>query len=519
MDHSISSGDDDRDLVRGSARRSEGSTNDGRQNSRQHNFYNKQRHNSRDYDARSHSSQKSDPNSETSGRGDPTHYNPSANSSVGSHGSGGGDSTRGFPLHGHVNFRHTSMSATHLLNGDPAHQFPPSLYQPSADAPKSDTATVCSGSMLEDIEDVGSHYDGDSTHTSNSKQHHHHYPPPSSILRRSDSKEGNRLVDFAERSQAVFPKQSKPTGQSVGTSQESSSASNNDDEASVGNTTQHGKGMRPPLSRHWLMQHHGTSPFRTGSVKSGGSTAGSDVVVNVGSDCGGSLTDVQSTLSQEDAALLSMVNSENSGEATLVIGSAAAGAKTDAIDTGGNTTIAMGAAASEDDEKKPHPLLCDQSDSKSGGRISPGGTIYRGRGLRRYQGRFYALPLKRFHQGGVHLHSDNEPEGNSITTNDRLHQSSNQQQVQQYNEDGDNYQWEDRHGGNGGDDYQRGSENRNYYSRSSPRHERDYNRDRNRSRSRSRSPPVEDRKRESRRKNTDFARGYKSDKNYKGGSR
>jgi len=499
MDRSTSSGDEDRDFARGSAHRREGNYNDGRQNNRQHNFfYYNQQNSSRDYDARSQSSQKSDPNSESSGRGDPTHYNPSATSSVGSYGSGSGD----------VNFRHAAISATHLLNGDPAHRFPPSLYQSSADAPKSDTATVCSSSMMEDIEDVGNHYDGDIIQTNNSKQHHHHYPPPSS-LRRSNSKEGNRLVDFAERSQAVFPIQSKLTGLATGISQEASSASNNnDEEAIVGHATQHRKGMGPPLSRHWLMQHHGISPFRTGSVKSGGSYGGSDVVVNVGSDCGGSLTDVQSMLSQEDAALLSTVNSEISSEATPVTGSVATGNKID-TDASDNTISAMGAVPpAEDDEKKPHPLLCDQSGSKSGGRVSPGGTIYRGRGVRRYKGRLYGLPLKRFHQDGVHLHSDREPEGSSITTTDRLHQSSNHHQPRQrYNEDGDHYRWEDLRGGNLRDDYRRGGDNHNY-------HERDYNRDRswNRSRSRSRSPPAEDRKRKAREKKVDFARGYKIDK-------
>lgn len=502
MDHSTSSGDED--LARANSHSREGN-NDGRQSNRHHTYYNHHHHNSRDYDARSLSSQKSDPNSETSGRGDPTHYNPSATESVGSHGSGGGDSSRGFPLHGHVNFRHATISASHLLNGDPAHQFPPSLYQSSTDAPKSDTATVCSSSMLDDIEEVGSHYDGDSIQTSNSKQ------PPSS-LRRSNSKEGNRLVDFAERSQAVFPKQSKSTGH-ASTSQESS-LSNHDDDASVGNVTQFRKGMGPPLSRHWLLQQYGVSPFRTGSVKSGGSAGGSDVVVNVGSDCGGSLTDVQSVLSQEDAALLTTANSETSGEAPLTA-SVAAVAKMDSLDISGSTTSAMAAA---EDEKKPHPLLCDQSGGKTSGRVSPGGTIYRGRGVRRYKGRFYALPLKRFHQDRVL----SEPEG-SATMNDRLHhQSQNQHQERQRHEDrdGDHYPWEDRYGGNFRDDYHRGGDNHSYDGHSSSRHKRDYDRvrDRSRSRSRSRSPPTGDRRRQARDRNMGQTRGYKIHKNDKGGS-
>jgi hypothetical protein len=40
------------------------------------------------------------------------------------------------------------------------------------------------------------------------------------------------------------------------------------------------------------------------------------------------------------------------------------------------------------------------------GRQSPGGTIYIGRGRRRYQGRYMRLPLKRFRRNGVHLDGD-----------------------------------------------------------------------------------------------------------------
>lgn len=408
----------------------------------------------RDYDTRSLSSHKSDA---SGGRGEPSNFHFSASSSVGSHdGSAGGSDNRGFPLHSHVHFRHAAaMSATHLLNGDPAHQFPPSLYQSSADAPKSDTATVCSSSMLEDIEDVGSHYDGDSTQGSTSK---HSYPPPTAAVRRSSNMEGNRLVDFAERSQAVFPKQSKSTGISQ---QESSSLGNTDEDSSTGTTTQQRKDMGPPLSRHRLLQLHGISPFRTGSVKSGGSTAGSDVIVNVGSDCGGSLADMQSVLSQEDAALLAMANSE---------ASEAAGT----------------AASTSNNSSEPHPLLCDQTSKIKSGRISPGGTIYRGRGVRRYKGRFHALPLKRFHQDGVHLHSDSEAEGGVTSRNNQQHER----------------QWDERR-----DAYQRAFDKHDYGASEdvpSSRHRRD------RSRSRSRSPPAEDRKREARcNRAVDQSRGYK----------
>ena len=39
--------------------------------------------------------------------------------------------------------------------------------------------------------------------------------------------------------------------------------------------------------------------------------------------------------------------------------------------------------------------------SQSNGRTSPGGTVYKGRGVRRYQGRYMHLPLQRFQQHGV----------------------------------------------------------------------------------------------------------------------
>lgn len=54
------------------------------------------------------------------------------------------------------------------------------------------------------------------------------------------------------------------------------------------------------------------------------------------------------------------------------------------------------------------PLL--SSAPVENGRRSPGGTIYKGRGIRRYQGRYMHLPLKRFHQNGVHLEDDDDYE-------------------------------------------------------------------------------------------------------------
>ena len=90
------------------------------------------------------------------------------------------------------------------------------MYHSASDAPKSDAATVCSGSVVEDIEEESIvSCELGQLQLSNRGQHS---SPPSSVkmavgvggLRRSNSA-GNRLVDFADRSQeilaAVIPQQ------------------------------------------------------------------------------------------------------------------------------------------------------------------------------------------------------------------------------------------------------------------------------------------------------------------------
>merc|ERR1711935_1246177 len=79
----------------------------------------------------------------------------------------------------------------------------------------------------------------------------------------------------------------------------------------------------------------------------------------------------------------------------------------------------------------PDALIWDQSDKQSG-RTSPSGTIYRDRGVRRYEEQFSSLPLKRFHQDGVHLHSDREQEITATTYSTQQQQQQQQQQHQQF---------------------------------------------------------------------------------------
>jgi hypothetical protein len=424
-------------------------------------------HASHDSDTRSQCSQRSGYSSAGGGADHPL----SSIRSVGSVGSQG--SAGGLPLHvGHVHFGH-ALSAAHLLSGDATHQFPPSMYQASVDAPKSDAATVCSGSVLEDIE-VESHVSEETDPRGSSK---YHPSPPSSVkmaslpgLRRSNSDEGNRLVDFADRSQealaAVFPQNGRHGSHAASSTVESMSTGtgtsgtgildDDADMASIHNSTSRiMAGMGPPLSRSWLLQHHGTSPSRPGSVKSFESNTGSDVVAHVGSDCGGSLTDAQSVLSQEDALMAAASESGDAAAVSEAAGCDVDGGEGDAIN---NTDV--------DSIQRPHPLLCSQPDNMNG-RISPGGTIYRGRGVRRYKGRFMHLPLKRFHHNGVHLSSVGE---HGSDDNDVGHA------VAGYDD-----RWQDRGYSALEDDYQRGDHN--YYG-----HARRRNHSRSRSRSRSRSP-------------------------------
>jgi hypothetical protein len=315
------------------------------------------------------------------------------------------------------------------------------MYHPAADAPKSDTATVCSGSVLEDIEvesvvsqEAGQQQPWSTGSGTESKPHHH--SPPSLVkmavgLRRTNSV-GNRLVDYADRPQellaAVIPQQRAGMSTEDDPDMQIQSSDN---------------GMGPPLSRTLLL--HGGYSSRAGSVKSFQSKPDSDVVAHVDTDdCGGSLDeyiDSQSVLSQEEAA-----EPEE----------AAATARAD--------TKCPADPSPSDCSEKPHPFLCGDSDPKNG-RISPGGTIYRGRGVRRYQGRYMNLPLTRFHQNAVHLRSVDEQQMGDEDDN-----------IAPYYGDHDN--WQDRYEGEAWE----------HRSQSSSVNRQHFGRKRSRSRSRSRSP-------------------------------
>jgi hypothetical protein len=408
----------------------------------------------RDFDRRE-STDDREQNSESDARsqsyhwdvGAPGSYHMSSMRSVGSIGSqGSGDRDRGYQSHAALGYHHfnhgqygVAPAAAHLMNGET--QFPPSMYHPAADAPKSDTATVCSGSVMEDIEveSVASQETGQqqswSTDSVTGSKHNHH-SSPSSVkmvvgLRRTNSA-GDRLVDDADRSQellgAVIPQQRAGMSTEDDPDMQMQSSDNR---------------MGPPLSRALLL--HGGYSFPAGSVKSFESKADSDVVAHVDTDdCGGSLyesIDAQSVLSQEEAPELE---------------EAAAAARAD--------TKSPADPSASDCSEKPHPFLCGDSDPQNG-RTSPGGTIYRGRGVRRYQGRYMNLPLTRFHQSAVHLRSVDEQQMGDEYDN-----------IPPYYGDHDN--WQDRYEGEA---WERRSQ-------SSSANRRHFGRKRSRSRSRSRSP-------------------------------
>lgn len=317
-------------------------------------------------------------------------YNPmSSMRSVGSTGSQG--SSRG---------GYSALVASHLVNGET--RFPTATSYAS-DAQRSDVATVCSGSVVEDIE-LESVMSADL----NVQSSNHPSSPPSSVkmtipsdnLSTASFGNINQALDAAAHAavETVVPQKGFPVLQA----QTSASSVGHHTAGPLGQQLNSSlalhNNMGPPLSRALLLRHpshhqhqaEGNSS-QAGSVKSFESNAGSDVVAHVDTDdCGGSLDmDVHSIHSQED------VNHPEGQDIARAI------PPTDSGESGDD---------SDDNKKAVNPLLCS-SEPNTNGRTSPGGTIYKGRGNRRYQGRYMHLPLKRFHQNGVDLGEDEPRQG------------------------------------------------------------------------------------------------------------
>lgn len=269
------------------------------------------------------------------------------------------------------------------------------FYQ--SDAQRSDTATVCSGSVLEDIE----------LESVLSQEDLVHQGKPAAVgSGRRGSSDGNRLVEFADSSAVI-----------------------------VDST------MGPPLKRTLLLQQEYatlSASHPTESLKSYGS----------GSDGGGAHSalysdDCESTNSREGISAPLFANDDKcpgSGrvpraDSVKSYGSNSASVA-DTDDCGGSLDVethSVGARSIHSQDDAPTSAGLPEQDSETAlsqlssasienGRRSPGGTIYKGRGIRRYQGRYMHLPLKRFHQNGVHLDDDDHDYEHQVSvTNSEAH--------------------------------------------------------------------------------------------------
>lgn len=287
-----------------------------------------------------------------------------------------------------------AASAAHLMNEET--RFPTAMSYTS-DAHRSDVATVCSGSVAEDIE-VESIVSGDMNHSSFACAS----TSPTTIVKPAVGA-GTRMLSSLSQQQQRHATASNDSGEGMspvvprkGTGLPS--VQHNQQQPSLGPPISLRNIMGPPLSRAFLHQEGPSS--QANSVKSSDSMgARSDGGVLVGSlpedtdDCGASLcSDVVVHVDTDDCGGSIDFDSVHSQEDNI----------TPAIN---NTAVTNDSNELVQSDSSPiNPLLCSDSNSdNTNGRTSPGGTIYKGRGVRRYQGRYMHLPLKRFHQNGVDL--------------------------------------------------------------------------------------------------------------------
>jgi hypothetical protein len=351
---------------------------------------------------------------------------------------------------------HHNVAALHIMDGET--HFPTAMSYVS-DAQRSDVGTVCSGSVMDDNE-VESVLSQEDSHNHLTQSHNYHQSPSigdrtipvGGTMRRVDS--SGRVVEFSSAQPPLPQLQNEIPSRKVAPTVPA--IPNVAPPPAIPNTTTlqvslHNMG--PPLNRTWLLQKgiEGTSS-RPSSVRSFGSHTGSDGAANAHSDdCGGSLdVEAHSVHSQEDIVIVmhpaagegvvpeppTRMNKEPSSRPSSVksfgsLPGSDTAAQVDTDDCGGSldvethsvetrsvhsqeeapptetTTTETTAIPNETEESKLNLSLV-QCASDTNGRRSPGGTIYKGRGTRRYKGRYMHLPLKRFHQNGVDLQSVHE---------------------------------------------------------------------------------------------------------------
>lgn len=218
-------------------------------------------------------------------------------------------------------------------------------YYQANEAYTSDIATICSNSMVDEM-DIASMISGEvatqSSWTPNAQG-------------RTGTKKGSALSAFASERNS----DGMPSGARHVSMQEQPLILND---------------MGPPVSRIIIQQRNGS---RAGSI--GGHSSASGGIASDGAhldtDDGGSMIaeidghSVHSNIPRD-------VGLEN--------------------DQAGSTTL-CGHDGKANDTHNLSPLV-DLATQGGSGRISPGGTVYKGRGVRRYQGRYMKLPLRRFQQ-------------------------------------------------------------------------------------------------------------------------
>lgn len=302
--------------------------------------------------------------------------------------------------------------AFNALRGVPADlandetRFPTALYSVPSEAAKSDIATVCSGSVVEDIDvasvmsgDLGVQLplNGDDGIANPSIQSFQSNLCEKSIKAKisTNSYKNERNVEFAAEPSAFWKQMSldrlkKPYSRI---------------NANLGSSGIILHDMGPPLSRRLLLERAGVGngsrltgicdPSQPESVRSQSSQAPSDLICVVDSDdCGGSLVESDCHGSMNES------NSVHSQDETTLHSSQQNNVNFSESQNNDGQLINIETAHETDPNKSPDNRL---SGFHTNGRTSPGGTVYKGRGVRRYQGRYMHLPLKRFHQNGITL--------------------------------------------------------------------------------------------------------------------
>ena len=301
----------------------------------------------------------------------------------------------------------------HIMNGET--HFPTAMSYLS-DAQRSDVATVCSGSVVEDDIEIESVMSQEDQHNNVPTGAYRQIDRSSVQVKRSAGNSSNRIVDSdnAPHNDFTHPYKIPLLFHQIEHSETSLAVTPPGGHEANSNLTH--KSMGPPLHRGAM---HDAALHKSGSQ----------------SDCGGSVeAEAHSVYSQEDTPVDELRRSSASSTAnehrfsklyiatTKSCGSTQGSdhgpvmdmddcggsldVETHSIETRSNNSQEDSAVESKHraatEEATPSPFLMLSSSS---GRRSPGGTIYKGRGERRYTGRYMHLPLKRFHNDGVHLES------------------------------------------------------------------------------------------------------------------